>query len=211
MRTDLPFEIWPELSKSAVSGRDFIYFWVRDRGTGDLVEQGFWTGTGSILAPVIDARTRLVVNRQFEPMGGVPFSVADIPLTSDVTVRSIEVTLSAIDDAVEAAVRLYNLKFAPVQLYRGIFSADTRNLVTPALPRFVGIVNNAPIVTPKVNESGSLSLTIVSQSRELTKPNPSLRSDADQQARTPGDRFFQYVDLMKDATLYWGEVQGPLT
>lgn len=208
MREDLAPEIWPALAAGRVVERKFLYIIVKDRDTGDPVEQGFWNGEGSILAPVTDAITRLTVYRQFDPMGGIPFELDDIPLTSDVSVRTIEVTLSQIDAAVEAAVRLYDMKFAPVQIYRGLFSPATRNLITPAAPRFVGLVNAAPLLTPAVNGNGSLRLSLVSQSRELTRSNPDVRSDESQQARYAGDRFFQHAEAMKEAVLYWGEAQG---
>ena len=94
---------------------------------------------------------------------------------------------------------------APIQIYRGIFTPGTFNLVAPAKPVFVGFVDEAPIVTAALNGTSKASLRCVSQTVELTRKNPAVRSHESQIARATGDNFYKDVNTVGDWEVAWGE------
>jgi hypothetical protein len=68
-------------------------------------------------------------------------------------------------------------------------------------------------MTPKVGEEGSIELSCVSDTRELTRVNPLKRSDEMQKRRVIGgvpDRFRRYSDVAGGwlQNIHWGEVKG---
>jgi len=65
-----------------------------------------------------------------------------------------------------------------------------------------------PIDTPAAGGHGSITLAIVSHTRELTKKNTARRSDESQRLRGGGDRFYQYCDTPRTWPVSWGEIEG---
>lgn len=195
------------LQQRALKARTFLYIVAKTRDTGVPAPVGFWNDVGSVSAPVIDGITGATVTRDFFGSGRL-IGIDDIPLTSDISVREISGSLSQIDQTTQNAVRLYEAKLAPVQIYRGIFDPSTNNLIDAAVCRFVGFIDRIEIVTPKKGEFGSINVTMVSQSREMTRANTDVRSDESQQARSPGDRFYKDVGVVADWEMFWGRAQG---
>jgi hypothetical protein len=93
---------------------------------------------------------------------------------------------------------------APIQIHRGLFDPETRQLVDPALCRFDGFINNAPIRTPKSGSEGSVDAECVSYARMLTRVSGELFSDEVLKKRS-GDRFGQYLDVSGDWRIWWGQ------
>jgi hypothetical protein len=179
-----------------------VWLTAKKRDTGDPVSQGFWNDVESVNIPVVDGLTGAAATRNFIAAGGL-IDIGPIPLTSDLSIRSVDVTLSPLNVDVEQYVRGYDLRMAPVQLYRAIFDPDTWDLVANATPRFVGFVEKAPITTPKDGGDAKAVLSCVSHTVELTRGNPDVRSD-ESQKRRGGDRFYQYVDTMAQRPIWWG-------
>jgi hypothetical protein len=194
----------------AVVARDFLLITARTRDTGAPVEKGFWSDARFITAPVKDGRTGAVRDVDFYGVAGA-LSIGPIPLTADVTVRSVDISLPAIDSVVAVLVRGTDVRAAPVQILRGYFDPDTRNLVAPAKARFVGYVDGAPIVTPAEGGEGSVTLKCVSATRELTRTSTQVRSHESQLARTGGaDDFYVYTGVVAEWDIAWGENRGPV-
>lgn len=187
--------------------RKFYWFTARNRDTGLPESAGFWNDLGDISAPVLDALTGAQIVRDFAGSGQV-VADPDVPLTADISVREIEIELSHITPEVELIFRGYDLRAAPFEHYRGLFDPVTRALVAPAVPRFVGFVNTARVRTPAEGGSGSVVLACVSHTIELTRSNSETRSDASQQARWPGDRFYRYTDVAHEWDIFWGTASG---
>lgn len=206
MRT-LDSAIVTALEDGRLKSRDFVWITARNRGSGDPETAGFWSDLGTVSAPVIDALTQSEVTRDFVGCGSA-MVIGDLPLTSDLTVRELDIGLSQIDENIALMVRGYDVKLAPIQVYRGLFDPSTHRLVAPAAPRFVGFVDTMEIVTPKEGEFGAVTLKCVSQIREMTRSNPDVRSGASQRARSAGDSFYDYTQNVADWQIFWGQQKG---
>jgi hypothetical protein len=185
--------------------RDFIWIVARDRETGLPVSVGFWSDLANVSALMIDPETGAPVLREFYGAGSLIQS-SDIPSIVGVSVERVTVTMSQLHDQVEEAIRLYDCKQARIEIHTGLLDPDSRQLVDPAEPIFVGFIDEIEIRTPSENEDGAAILTCASGTQELLRSNPSTRSHADQQVRGPGDDFFLDAAVCGDWDHYWGAV-----
>lgn len=185
--------------------RDFLWIEARDRVTGEPVQVGFWSDLANVSALVIDPDTGLPVSRDFYGSGSL-ISISDIPAIVGVSVENVTVTMSQLHDQVEEALRLYDCKQARVEIHTGLLDPDSRKLVDPAEPIFVGFIDTIEIKTPSENEEGAAVLTCASGTQELLRFNPATRSHADQQIRAPGDAFFIDAAVCGEWDHYWGAV-----
>ncbi len=190
-----------------VVARDFLWVTAKDRTTGALTSTGYWNDHGTVTVSVVDGRTGATESRDFYG-AGMALSIGSIPLTADITVRQVDITLPHIDSIVQELVRGTDVRNAPMQLYRGYFDPTTRSLVAAAKPRFVGYIDTSPIVTPKENDEGSLTFTCVSTTRELTRTSTESRSHESQLARASGDAFYHDTAVVGDWQIFWGQKQG---
>lgn len=187
--------------------RDFLWLVVRARDTGASVTEGLWSDVGNVTASVIDPDTGLESSRDWYGSGTL-VAIDDIPLVSNLTVQNVNIRLSQIDDRINDLVRLYDAKQARVEIYRGLFDPDTRQMVAPAECRFVGFVDQINITTPTENEEGSVTLTCASHTQEMTRANTETRSDATQKVRSATDNFFQDTSTAGSWEVFWGSVKG---
>lgn len=188
---------------------DFLWIEVRSRSTGLRVTDGQWSGTGNITVQVINPRTGGTDTRTFYGTGTLT-SISDIPLVHNVSVQSIAVKMSQVNERVEELIRQYDPRQAPVQIFRGLFNPETRQLVAPAMPRFVGFVDQLEIKTPTENEEGSVVFTCKSHTQEMMRSNPDTRSHESQQLRLAGDAFFKDVSVVGMWEHFWGKQSGKL-
>lgn len=189
--------------------RDFLWIKARTIDTGVPFEYGFWSDVGNVSAPVIDPNTGLAQTRNFEGSGTL-ISVGDISLSANVKVQDLDIELSQLHPAAEALVRGYDLQRAQVEIYRGLFSPTTRQLVAPALCRFVGYVDGAPIETPEEGGVGKITLECKSHTQEMTRSNPDTRSHESQLLRSPTDNFYQDTTVVGEWEFFWGKKSGKL-
>lgn len=191
--------------------RDFLWFQVKNRDNGDPVYDGYWSDVGTITASVIDPNTGGATSRQWFGAGAL-ISISAIPLVSNLTVQNVTVTLSQVVDRVNDLVRTYECKQGRVEIFRGLFDPETRQLVAPAAPRFVGFIDDIQIKTPAENGSGGgVVITCNSHTQELTRANTETRSDASQQARAPGDDFYADTTVVGGWQFFWGRASGSAT
>jgi hypothetical protein len=196
------------LAARALVARDFLWFVVRDRATGAPVNVGFWSDIENVSSvPVIDPDTLLPVSRSYYGAGGL-ISIDDIPAVSTIQVQDVHIRMSQLDEQVANAVRGYDTKQARVEIHRGLFDPVSRDLVAPAIVRFVGFVNLIDINTGTEDSDGFVDITCVSHTQELTRSNPATRSHADQQTRSAGDDFFVDAAVVGDWEFQWGEEKG---
>lgn len=187
----------------ALVQRMLVWITAKDRTTGDPESIGFWNDVGTVTFSVKAGLTLATVNRDYIGSGGL-IEVGRIPLTSDISVRTVEVKCSQIDESVAIAIRGYDVRNAPIEIHEAIFDPATRNLVAPAEPLFVGFVDRAPIPTPAEGQDGSIALKCVSHSRELMRGNPALRSHEDQKKRSATDNFFADAGVVGEWQIDWG-------
>lgn len=189
--------------------RDFVRFVVRDRNTGAPVEDAYWSDVYPITAYVIDPDTGGVLARNFAAGRGL-ISISDIKLVSTLTVQTVQIRLSQVSDRINTLLRFYDCKQGRAEIFRGRFDPDSRVMVGPALPRFVGTIDQAPVTTPKENESGDVTLTCTGNTQELTRSNPDTRSDASQRLRSATDEFYADVVVVSTWDQFWGKAGGPV-
>lgn len=202
-------ENFAALSARRLVARDFIWFVVRDRLTGNPVTDGYWSGAGTIAADVIDPDTGSVVSRTFVGAGSL-VAISDVPLVSNLTVQHVTVTLSQVSERINDLVRGYECKQGKVQMFRGLFDPATRLQVAPAIPRFAGTIDEAPIETPAEGGVGDVTLTCTANTQELTRSNPDTRSDASQKLRDPADDFLRHTATVSDWQQFWGKDPGTI-
>lgn len=207
MTRSISAENFEALQARRLIARDFIWFEVKDRETGEPEYDGYWSDVGPMTAAVIDPNTGGSTEREF--VGAMSLiSISDIPMVSNLTVQTVTVVLSQVSDRINDLVRAYECKFGKVQIFRGMFDPETREMVGPAFPRFVGTIDDAPITTPAEGGQGDVTLTCTSHTQEMTRSNPDTRSDASQQLRADGDDFYADVSVVGDWEHFWGKNGG---
>lgn len=207
---NLSAENYAALQARELVARDFLWLVARNRSTGASFSYGFWSDVGDVSAPMLNPNTGLSETRNFEGSGTL-IQISDIPLVANLTVQTITVSVNQIDPAVENIVRGYDLKQARVEVYRGLFSPVSRQLVAPAINRFIGYVDQVEINTPKEGEEGGITLTCASHSHEFTRYNPSTRSHEDQKLRDPDDDFFVDASTVGSWEHFWGQKSGKVS
>ncbi|MBZ5760283.1 hypothetical protein LAV84_06940 [Rhizobium sp. VS19-DR104.2] len=206
MRT-LSANNYAALQARRLVARDFLWLKVRTLLEGAPFEYGFWSDVSNVSAPILDPNTGLAVTRNFEGSGTL-IQISDIPLVSNLTVQNITITMSQLDDGVANIVRGYDLKQAGVEIHRGLFDPDTRQLIDAAIPRFVGFVDEVVITTPKEGDEGAIELTCAPHTQELFRSNPETRSQDSQVLRRGDDNFFQDTTTVGDWEFFWGRKTG---
>ncbi|MFD1330263.1 hypothetical protein [Mycoplana ramosa] len=179
--------------------------WVsaRNRATGLPAEVGVWDGDEDLGLTVISGATGATVTRAYYG-GGALLKVSDIPRVSDFTVQTVTIDLSQIADAALAITREYDLHLAGVEVHEILLSPATGQPVGADLPVFVGIVDGAPVRTPRVGGEGSAVLKCVSEVMALlTRTNPEKASYEAQKLRD-GDEWNLYAGVVETWEIPWG-------
>jgi len=184
--------------------REFIWIEARDRTTGAIEAQGFVSDINEMTVPVVDGFTRETVTRSFVGAGSL-ISIGDIETANDNNYRSVEITLSPLNDDVAQAIRGYDPRQCHIQIYSGTFDPDTMELLAPAEPIFVGRVDEAPITTGAEGSVSSITLKCRTDAQELDRAPAWKRSNENQALRDSTDTFFKYVTIMDSITIPWGE------
>lgn len=206
-RSDISVSVQAHLEDNTAGKipRDLIYFFAKNRSTGDIEEVGFWNDLDTVTISVPDPSTGSLVPRVYYGSGAL-ISISAIPQVADLSVRRVQVEMSQVSTAVALALREYDVRRAVVQIHRAFLDPSTRLVIPNPIIRFDGYVNKADIPTPAIGATGSASVDLVSATRELTKTNPAKRSDAQQRLRA-GDRLRKYSNTAHTwtASYRWGE------
>ncbi len=195
------------LEAGALQMRDFVWVTARDRDTSAPVTWGAWSDLGTVDADVIDPATGGTVTRTFQG-GGNLVEVSAVPLVTGLTVEVVTLRISQIEAGAEQLVRGYDVQRAPIELFRGLFDPGTYQLVAPAVPRFVGFVDEVQIETPAEGGEGAIVLTCASHTQELTRTSSAKRSDSDQRRRNADDAFFEHAAVVGTWQIFWGQVEA---
>ena len=183
--------------------RQAVWLTARDRATGLLAEVGVWDGDEDVPLAVISGATGATVTRPYYG-GGALLKVSDIPRVSDFTVQTVTIDLSQLADAAMAITREYDLHLAGVEVHEILLSPETGQPVGADLPIFVGIVDGAPIRTPRVGGEGGAVLKCVSEVMALlTRTNPEKASYEAQKLRD-GDEWNLYAGVVATWEIPWG-------
>ena len=206
---EIPVSIQAALDAQSLVTRDFMRITARDRVTGEPVSEAFWSGHRAVTAQVLDPQTGVAVSHQFFGAGDL-ISIDAIPGVSNLTIHRIGIVFNHISDRVDELLRKYDVKQAPIEIYRGVFNPDTMEMVAPAEPRFVGFIDDAPQEVPAEGQVGAVKMECVSNSQELTRKNTDTRSHESQQVRAPGDDFYKDTAAAGDKVIFWGRAKQAL-
>lgn len=195
------------LAARALAFRNLVWITAKDRNTGAPTSFGFWDDVGTRALQVIDALTGTAVTRTFTGAGSL-LTIDDLVATSELAVQTFMIRLSGVDARVANAVRGYDARLAPIQVYRLMLNPASGAPIAAARARFVGIVDTLTINDPRRGAQGVIELTAVNQMRELSRANPDMISDDSQKARAIApattDRFYQYTNAVANWTVAWG-------
>lgn len=183
--------------------RDFLWVTVRDRSTGNPVEYGFWSGSGTLTADVLDPKLG-VVNRTFEGAGSF-IETSSVTAVHGFVVQAVQIRMSQMSVGAQTLFRTYDLKLAPLTLYRGQLDPVSRLMPNRALARFTGHVDQAAVPTPSEGQEDAMTVTAVSISNELTRTSTATRSDADQKLRAANDGFYRHAPTVGTWKMFWGQ------
>lgn len=197
------------LGARTIFARDFLWIEAKERISRAKVTVGFWSDVGDLSANVRNPDTGSVVTRNWYGSGTL-IGIDDIPLVCNVTVQTISIRMSQLDELVAQAVRGYDCKQARVEVYRGLFDPYSRRMVDAAECRFVGFIDDIDIKTPAENEDGGTVLQCKSHTQEMTRANPDTRNDASQKLRSAIDNFYQDTAVVGEWQMFWGQEQGKL-
>lgn len=192
------------LEAETVAPRDFISIFAKRRDTGAIVVDSYWSDEGTITADVIDPTTGQTVSRTYQG-GGAMIQTSAVPLIVGLVVQNVTCQFSQVDDRIQQLLRTYDARQARVELHRGMLNPASGLLVSPAVPRFSGFVDELEVPTPKEGEEAAITATLNSHTQETTRSNPATRSDADQRLRSANDGFFRHVATIGEQNIFWGQ------
>lgn len=146
--------------------------------------------------------TGLPVQRTY--VGGVNLDIEEIPRVSDLTIQTVNISLSAIAGVTQQLVRTYDARLAKVEIHTGLLSTVSRNPVDEPEIEFLGEIDEAPIETGAVGEDSLITLAVRSDAiAMLTRTNPRRRSHEGQKRRL-GDEFGRYSNVVGTWRVAWG-------
>lgn len=108
--------------------------------------------------------------------------------------------LSGLDPSLLALVANENNVNRPVFLWLALVDEAWALVGSPNL-RFAGLMDAAEI---KIGATGEISLPVTNRLADWERPRGGNWTDSDQQKRFGGDKFFEFVAQLVDATILWG-------
>ncbi|GGF24288.1 hypothetical protein GCM10011321_14570 [Youhaiella tibetensis] len=202
----------PETTTALASGalvlRDFLTVQGKTLG-GGAATFAYWTGEDNIAVNVVPAGGETPQSRNFVG-GGTLLSVPDVIDAIGLEARGVTFGLDQTSTVVGSPMDMVfgnNVRVARVELHRGVFDPATWNLVAAPHLLFAGRVDGAELNDAEAGGEGSLSLTAQASAIDLTKTNPAMESDEQQQLRS-GDRFRRYGDTAGQVETWWGQARS---
>jgi hypothetical protein len=143
----------------------------------DLVWGGYtWTGRGDLLS--IDA----------------------VEETESINARGVRVALSGIRPDLVALAFAEHYQGRELTLWQGLLDDDYAVIDAP----FVLWAGSMDVMSIEIGDSATLTLTGAHRMADVDTPRGGRFNDADQQGRYAGDKFFEYLESMQNATIVWG-------
>lgn len=177
----------------------FLHVVAKHRTTFETQAFNFWSGDDDITLNV-ELPQGGVVSRTY--IGGANLLIDDLKYVADLTDNAVSASLSHIDPTVQSMVRGYTVRFSYCEIHATSW-VKGRLASVPQL-QWVGIIDEAPISTPSVGDSGDVQLSIRSElMNQLMVSNPAKSSDEHQRRRDPDDAFCQYSGIIGSRTIQW--------
>ena len=183
--------------------RTFVYVKnVKPFAGGAAASFGFWTGDDDATFTVIDGVTGLPVARDY--YGAVNMTVDHIPRVSDLTIQSIEISVSATAAVTELLVRGHDVRLARVEIHEMALDKDSRLPISDPEVVFLGQIDGAPLETPAAGDDGVITFAINSDAMSmLSRVNP-RKSSYQSQRRRMDDQWGKYSGTVKNWPITWG-------
>jgi len=132
--------------------------------------------------------------------GGNVGKITSAKENSDLDPNQIEITLAGISDASLAAVGRSNYLNRRVVIKVGMLDEDGQLINDETMNYFVGKTDEV-----KYKYGGNSSITVTARDRlaDWSRPRVERNMNADQQARYPGDKGFEFVGQIADKRIIW--------
>lgn len=128
-------------------------------------------------------------------------SINAIGETTDLAAQGVSLTLTGVDAGLVSTVLGEQYQGKPCQIWYCPLNPDNGQLVGVPIRIFAGRIDTMDI---EVGETASITLTAESRLIDFFRPRVSRYTDAEQQARFPGDLGLQYVNSLQDKQIVWG-------
>ena len=192
---------------AALGGRGGIelhaLFWIeaKSRATGLVEALGFWTGDDTQVFTIGG------VARTYVGCGNA-LAVPPIVQRAGYVVQMQRVSLAGLQPEVVQALRVYDPRFAPVEIHRAVYDPQSCALVAEPHLMFRGTVDEVALPTPPKGGTAQADLTLASSARAGTQTLALRRSDEALRSRAPGDGFRRYIAVSNVVPVWWGELRA---
>lgn len=122
-----------------------------------------------------------------------------IESTTEIKAARVSVSLSGIPLSLIAVALNEQYQNSPAQIWNCFFDKATMKMVRSPVLAFDGVIDNMGV---EIGETGAITVDLENIYSYWSRPNGDLMTDANQQAKYPGDKGLQYVGQEK--TIYWG-------
>lgn len=185
-------------TRSGTITHHLIWITARNRSTGADETLGLWTGD------IDQDFTVDGVTRTYQAAGAV-LGIEPIRFKVDLNVVYHSITLSPFTDAVQAALREYDARLAPVEIHQVAYDPETMTVLGDPIPIVEGEINEMPEDFPPQGGEGSITVSIASAARRFTVSPALFKSDSALRERDASDDFRKYVGVQGAIKVPWGE------
>jgi hypothetical protein len=119
---------------------------------------------------------------------------------------ALNVQFSGIDPAYVSAILDDHYQGNPARIWIATLN-DAMQIAGEPILVFTGRMDE-PVIT--VGRTAEIQLALENRFADWDSPRLRMHTDADQQARHPGDKFFEYVAAMESTSIVWGTYRGPV-
>jgi hypothetical protein len=144
-----------------------------------------WTGYGN----------RTIEGNTYSGAGSL-LSISGLDEISDLSAKSITVTLSGIDETILGLALSEPYQRRKLRVLFGVMGSST------SVELFAGLMNTMTI--EDAGETSTISVLVDSKLVELERASNRRYTSESQKSRYPGDTFFDYVSKLQDRQLVWG-------
>lgn len=119
---------------------------------------------------------------------------------------ALNVQFSGIDPAHVTAILDDHYQGNPARVWIATLDDGMKVVGDPVLV-FTGRMDE-PVIS--VGRTAEIQLSLENRFADWDRPRLRMYTDADQQSRHPGDKFFEFVAAMESTSIVWGTYRGPV-
>lgn len=191
----LTYEMDQAVRQQAVVPRWLYTIHARNRATGLVETACFWSGED-------EAEFMIGGEPQIFVGAGALIGFGNLTYNIGGTIDMQRVTMSMLAPEVEAAISVYDLRLAPVEIHLALLDPETGALVGISRA-FVGKVEE-PQIKDAARGGNSLTLSLAPSARAGTRTLAAKKSAASQRLRLATDRGRDYADIARVVDIAWG-------